>query len=373
MEVKFTSTTKQNLNSLPIVNGQLIAVSDMDEYYYDLGSERRSVSGVVVRSSLPATGQTNKLYIVSDNNEIRLYTYDGQQFCTTGSGNIDDLGPSTTTTYSSSKIESLVDTKQDDLMGSTYVGNIDTLYGQNKIYWINISNLPSGNTGALPFDSGYFHLICLSVGANTSSQIAIPFYNTTGATVSSGQLYYRQYTNNKWYSWRRVYDSTETTSAITSAIAALDVSSVGGSGKYISAISETDGKISATATSLATSPASGNTAPITSGGVWSVLANIQSLFTVAETSKDNVSIAGGATADSSVTGVTPIAKTNYKPIALVGVDLDNASSSGTGVVMSSIIAFGLTSTIAYAQIKNTASSTIKIKIRYRILYARSTS
>lgn len=50
-------------------------------------------------------------------------------------------------------------------------------------------------------------------------------------------------------------------------INALDVASVGGSGKYISAISETDGKISATASDLATTITSGNNQPVTSGGV----------------------------------------------------------------------------------------------------------
>lgn len=371
MEVKFTSTTKQNLNSLPIVNGQLIAVSDRDEYYYDLGSERRSVSGVVVRSSLPATGQTNKLYIVSDNNEIRLYTYDGHQFCTTGSGNIDDLGPSTTTTYSSSKIESLVDTKQDDLKGSTYVGNIDALYGQNKIYWINIANLPSGNTGALPFDSGHFQLVCFSLGAFVSVQIAFPYYSTVGDTVSSGQLYYRMHANGHWYSWRRVYDTTETTSAITSAIAALDVSSVGGSGKYISAISEADGKISATATSISTTPTKDSVYPITSGAVYEKFDNIQSYFTVATLSKDNISISGGATVDDSTTGVAT-AKANYKALGVVGVDLNNASSGGVAVTNSRIIAFGITSAgKAFVQIKNDGSSTAKIKVIYKVLYAHS--
>ena len=59
---------------------------------------------------------------------------------------------------------------------------------------------------------------------------------------------------------------------ITTAIQALDVSSVGGDGKYISAISETDGKISATATSLATAPVSGSAVAITAGGVYTALA-----------------------------------------------------------------------------------------------------
>ena len=59
-----------------------------------------------------------------------------------------------------------------------------------------------------------------------------------------------------------------TSNAVADKISSLDVSSVGGSGKYISAISETDGKINATATDLATSVASGNSNPITSDAVF---------------------------------------------------------------------------------------------------------
>ena len=47
----------------------------------------------------------------------------------------------------------------------------------------------------------------------------------------------------------------------------LDVPSVGGTGKYISSISETDGKISATEETMDTVPTSGSTKPVTSGGV----------------------------------------------------------------------------------------------------------
>ena len=64
---------------------------------------------------------------------------------------------------------------------------------------------------------------------------------------------------------------TDFEDAVDEKIAALDVASVGGSGKYISAISETDGKISATATNLSTTPTSGSVLPITSGGVYSAL------------------------------------------------------------------------------------------------------
>ena len=58
---------------------------------------------------------------------------------------------------------------------------------------------------------------------------------------------------------------------ITSAIQELDVSSVGGEGKYISAISETDGKISATATTMDTTPTANSTKAVTSGGIKTAL------------------------------------------------------------------------------------------------------
>ena len=64
------------------------------------------------------------------------------------------------------------------------------------------------------------------------------------------------------------------------AINSLDVSSVGGSGKYISAISETDGKISATASDITSSVSSGNSQPVTSGGVASAIAPLQPIDSV---------------------------------------------------------------------------------------------
>ena len=60
----------------------------------------------------------------------------------------------------------------------------------------------------------------------------------------------------------------------TNIFDSLDASSVGGSGKYISAISETDGVISATASDLATSVESGNSNPVTSNAVNSAIEDI---------------------------------------------------------------------------------------------------
>ena len=59
--------------------------------------------------------------------------------------------------------------------------------------------------------------------------------------------------------------------AVAAAIGGLDVSSVGGDGKYISAISETDGKISAAATTMDTTPTANSTKAVTSGGIKTAL------------------------------------------------------------------------------------------------------
>ena len=58
---------------------------------------------------------------------------------------------------------------------------------------------------------------------------------------------------------------------ITTAIQALDVSSVGGDGKYISAISETDGKIAPVVETMDTAPTRGSKKAVTSDGIQTAL------------------------------------------------------------------------------------------------------
>lgn len=96
------------------------------------------------------------------------------------------------------------------------------------------------------------------------------------------------------------YTKTETGTQITNAIGALDVSSVGGSGKYISAISETDGKISATAETMDTTPTSGSEKAVTSGAVYTALASKQDALTTAQLAAANSGItAAKLTADEA--------------------------------------------------------------------------
>lgn len=69
------------------------------------------------------------------------------------------------------------------------------------------------------------------------------------------------------------YNKTETDNEIDGAIAALDVSSTSATGHYIKSIEQVDGKISAVAELVDTSPITGSTKPITSGAVYTGLAS----------------------------------------------------------------------------------------------------
>ena len=64
---------------------------------------------------------------------------------------------------------------------------------------------------------------------------------------------------------------TNRNTAISNAVNALDVSQAGGNGKYIKAISETDGKISATEGTIDSSVTSGSDNPVTGGAVYTAI------------------------------------------------------------------------------------------------------
>jgi len=76
MYVKFTTTTSDKLSTLAITNGQIIALADVDGYYYDMGGTRHSATGVKLVPMLPATGQTGLVYIFNN----KFYLWDGTQF-----------------------------------------------------------------------------------------------------------------------------------------------------------------------------------------------------------------------------------------------------------------------------------------------------
>lgn len=93
----------------------------------------------------------------------------------------------------------------------------------------------------------------------------------TDNKVSRSPISFDGSTTTKALTQKGTWESFAKSGDITTAIQALDVSSAGGDGKYISAISETDGKISATATTMDTTPTASSTKAVTSGGIKTVI------------------------------------------------------------------------------------------------------
>ena len=123
-----------------------------------------------------------------------------------------------------------------------------------------VDSIFSGYDSAVAQTSGFKQLI-MGAGASTN----VPKTYATRPTNTSVNYIIKATT---------IALPSDFEAAVDEKIAALDVASVGGSGKYISAISEADGKISATATNLSTTPTNGSAVPITSGGVYAKFASL---------------------------------------------------------------------------------------------------
>ena len=64
MKVQFICTSSDIVNTVPVIDGQLIYLQDVSECFYDLGGERRSVAGLTVVDELPEEGVNNTLYLL---------------------------------------------------------------------------------------------------------------------------------------------------------------------------------------------------------------------------------------------------------------------------------------------------------------------
>lgn len=120
--------------------------------------------------------------------------------------------------------------------GGTGGGLIETVLGYSDLS----SSVPTDNVTVFNADTVkkiYDKLVQVEGGALTSVSWGIIQDKPT--TVAG-------------YGITDAYTKTQTDSAITSKINSLDVASAGGSGKYIQAISQTDGKISATVATMPT-------------------------------------------------------------------------------------------------------------------------
>lgn len=138
---KFVTTTSEKLNTISVVNGQVIALSDRDAWFYDMGSTRHMIASNAYITSLPATGAENTLYVLAAaSGDSGLYIYDGSAFVKIAglkatSATQDSAGNIINTTYvkgvTASKSGSTVTftvTKGDDSTSTFAVTDTDTTY-----------------------------------------------------------------------------------------------------------------------------------------------------------------------------------------------------------------------------------------------------
>lgn len=97
---------------------------------------------------------------------------------------------------------------------------------------------------------------------------------------------------------------------VDNSINALDVSSVGGNGKYISAISEANGKISATATTMDTAPTASSTKAATSGGIKTAIDTAETNAKCLDNATGILSETHGGTGQNCLANVTVGCATN---------------------------------------------------------------
>ena len=131
--------------------------------------------------------------------------------------------------------------------------------------------------------SGREVVVCFTA-ANTASNPtlnfagsgAIPIYYPNGAVVGDWPA-------DTWMHLKYFYATVGNTTIqrwILLSPLFDNVSSVGGSGKYISAIEQINGKLVATASDIATSVTSGNGAPVSSSAVFSALRNVDNFVVI---------------------------------------------------------------------------------------------
>lgn len=76
MDVKFVTVRRSNLNSVPVVDGQVIVVEDANGFYYDMNSQRYRVSAVRVMPQLTGIGNPDEVVVVTSGENPGVYYWD---------------------------------------------------------------------------------------------------------------------------------------------------------------------------------------------------------------------------------------------------------------------------------------------------------
>lgn len=69
MEVKFIAVPSDSLNQVPIKNGQVICLTDVSGYYYDMSGVRNRIGSALSDNKLPASGQPGVIYVLTESND----------------------------------------------------------------------------------------------------------------------------------------------------------------------------------------------------------------------------------------------------------------------------------------------------------------
>ena len=141
-----------------------------------------------------------------------------------------------------------------------------------------------------------------------SQDVLNSFFNRYKATVSGSTVtWLYEYTlNNSSFTasqWATI-NSGLTSTSISDAIGTLDVSQAGGSGKYIQAISEADGKISATEGTIDSTVTQNSDNPVSSDAVYQALSNAGGITKVTVSSSQTLSASNDTRALINTSGIT---------------------------------------------------------------------
>ena len=139
MDVKFITTTSTKLNTIPIVDGQVITTSDRNNFYYDMSSKRNKVGGIVFMQTISGTGEEGILYVIS--NPIGLYLWEDNQF--------KPLLPETgiADAPNDGKLYGRKNKTWEEVPECTGINDApsdDKIYGRKNETWIEISSSTSG-------------------------------------------------------------------------------------------------------------------------------------------------------------------------------------------------------------------------------------
>ena len=196
--------------------------------------------------------------------------------------------------------------------GATFTLYLDDEKTGAKTYHVYFKQL--GGTGKLTLTTGKAGATNLTLNAGT--YVAIIYVDENGNITNTASTP----TSTIEAGSTQPATSGGVSTQITNTISGLSVSSVGGSGKYIEAISETDGKISATVQNIANE--------VTANNMQSVTSNAVALETVLKSDFANPHYLGTGSAVGQFTLNDSIE--NYKLI-MVGVKYSNGEDNRTSV------------------------------------------